>query len=112
MKYYVDATAKAGGDGSEKKPFNTIQISYYFFKLLLKFVTLKSIVKVIFKNLFLIIAIAFGDKIAVIKITISVAIITSIKITKILIFIQIMKTIFVIKSISFKIVPTVIKTSY
>ena len=27
MKYYVDAAAKAGGDGSEKKPFNTIQMA-------------------------------------------------------------------------------------
>ena len=27
MKYYVDAAAKAGGDGSEKKPFNKIQMA-------------------------------------------------------------------------------------
>ena len=25
MKYYVDAAAQAGGDGSENKPFNKIQ---------------------------------------------------------------------------------------
>ena len=27
MKYYVNAAAAAGGDGSEKKPFNKIQMA-------------------------------------------------------------------------------------